>query len=118
MNLVDTLDAAQLHQFYDPDLELVTRLSRGAQFCFSLGERMKEAHQIGFGKQRRLTLQLLRLTHRRFQQLFVSGNFRHEQVAEVRQQIATEVSQIVTTHHDVVHGGDRFGGFVCRRCCR
>jgi len=70
--LVDTLDTTQLHELYDPDLELVTGLSRSAQFRFSLRERMKEAHQIGFGKQRRLALQLCRLTHRRFQQLLVA----------------------------------------------
>jgi len=31
----------------------------------------------------------------------------------VRKQIATEVSQVMTTHHDVVHGRDRFRGLVC-----
>ena len=67
---------------------------------------MKEADEIRFGKQRGLALQLCEIAHSRFQQLFVPGNFRHEQIAEVGQQVAAEVPQVVTAHDDVVDNGD------------
>ena len=68
---------------------------------------MKETDQIRFGKQRGLTLQFRDVTDRRFEQLFLSGNLRHQQVAEVGQQIATEVSQVVPAHHHVVYDSQR-----------
>ena len=84
-DLADRLDTAQFHQFYDPDFQLVTRLRSRAKFCFRFSERVKEAHQIRFGKQLRLPLQFLRFTYRRLEQLFIAGNFSDEEIAEVRE---------------------------------
>ena len=84
----------------------------GLQKRFRFRERMEEAHQVRFGKQCRLAFQFRRIADGRLQQLLAARNFRHQQIAKVGQQIAAEVSQVVTAHHHIVNYRERFSGLV------
>src|SRR3989442_12847192 len=78
--------------------------------CFR--QRMKETHQVRFREKLSLTLQLASLANGRLQQLIAARNLSNQKIAKVGQQIAAEVSQIVTAHHYVVHDRERFGRLV------
>src|SRR5881227_3202268 len=73
---------------------------------------MKETHQVRFGKHSRLPVQFVPITNSRLQQFFSIRHFAHQKIAEVGQQIAAEVSQVVTAHDHVVYDGERLGGLA------
>src|SRR5882724_9990650 len=73
---------------------------------------MEEPDKIRFREESRLPLELGRLAHSRLQQLFAAGHFGYQQIAEMRQQVPAEATQVVASHYYLIDDGNGFGGGV------
>ena len=106
--LSERREPTHLDELDEADFELVARVCALAQLPLRLGQAVEEANDVRLGELARLRVKLAPLGFRGVAQRGVARDLEDEKVAQVREQVAAEVAQVLAARAQFFDDRERF----------